>query len=245
MSIRTTAAALLVSALAVVAQPGTLRAEEVDAAFGAKVRAYLLAHPEVLEEAIDALQAKRQTERVAMQKAAVEKAGAALYDSPANVVLGNPKGDVTIVEFFDYNCGYCKRAFPDMLALLASDTKLRFILKEFPVLGPGSQEAATIAAAVLRLAPMRYQDFHRRLITVRGEVNRAKAMEVAVAVGLDAAKVEAEAKSPDVLASIDATRELADTLGITGTPSYVIAGDVVPGAVGADQLRARIAAARR
>lgn len=235
--------ALLLAALLPLAAPA--RAADTDAEFGAKVRAYLLAHPEVIEEAVDALQQKKELERVAFQRAAIQQSKAELYDSPANVVLGNPKGDVTIVEFFDYNCGYCKRAFPDMLALMAANPNLRFILKEFPVLGDGSQAAAEVAAALNRIQPMRYQDFHKRLITVRGEVNKAKALEVAAAVGVDAASIEAELKKPDVARSIAATRALADGLGITGTPSYVVADDVVPGAIGADRLQQRITAARR
>lgn len=238
-------AAALVLALAVALPFAAPARAETDAEFGRKVRDYLLANPEVIEEAIDALQRKKETERVAFQKAALKQAHAELYDSPANVVLGNPKGDVTVVEFFDYNCGYCKRAFPDMLALIAANPNLRFILKEFPVLGDGSRAAAEVATAVHRVAPMRYQDFHKRLITVRGEINKAKAMEVASAVGVDPAAIEAELKKPAVTQSIEATLRLADGLGITGTPSYVIADDVVPGAIGADRLQQRITAARK
>lgn len=238
-------AAAFVLALAVALPFAAPARAETDAEFGRKVRDYLLANPEVIEEAIDALQRKKEAERVAFQKQALKQAHAELYDSPANVVLGNPKGDVTVVEFFDYNCGYCKRAFPDMLALIAANPNLRFILKEFPVLGDGSRAAAEVATAVHRVAPMRYQDFHKRLITVRGEVNKAKAMEVASAVGVDTAAVEAELKKPAVSDAIEATLRLADGLGITGTPSYVIADDVVPGAIGADRLQQRITAARK
>lgn len=237
-------AVLLALAMAVTAALPA-RAADVDPEFGRKVREYLLANPEVIEEAIDALQAKKEAARVALQREVLKTARTELYESPANVVLGNPKGDVTIVEFFDYNCTYCKRAFPDMLALIASDPKLRFILKEFPVLGDGSRAAAEVAAAVHRLAPMRYQDFHKRLITVRGEIDRTKAMDVAKAVGVDPSAIEAELKKPDVVASIEASLRLGEGLGITGTPSYVIADDIVPGAIGADRLAQRIAAARK
>jgi protein-disulfide isomerase len=236
-------AALLLAVALPLAAP--VRAAETDAEFGRKVREYLLANPEVIEEAIGALQQKKDTERVAMQQDVLKGAQRELYDAPANVVLGNPKGSVTIVEFFDYNCGYCKRAFPDMVALLGSNPDLRFILKEFPVLGDGSREAALVAAALHRVAPMRYQDFHKRLITVRGEVNKAKAMEMATAAGVDAAAIEAELKKPEAAASVDATLKLADGLGINGTPSYIVAGEVVPGAIGADRLQQRIAAARK
>jgi protein-disulfide isomerase len=209
------------------------------------VKDYILQNPEIIEQAIDALQAKKEADKVAMQQVALKDAAKTLYESPSNVVLGNPKGNVTIVEFFDYNCGYCKRAFPDMMTLLDQDPNLRFILKEFPVLGPGSVEAAQVAAAVHRVAPMKYLDFHKRLITVRGEVNKAKAMEAVTAAGIDAALVTQEMAKPAVNASLQESMTLADGLGISGTPSYVVADAVIPGAIGADRLKERIAAARK
>ena len=135
------------------------------------IRDYLIRNPDVLVEALDALEAKRADEARAAQDAALASAGAELTASPAGTVLGNPEGDVTLVEFFDYNCGYCKRAMADMLDLMKTDPKLKVVLKEFPVLGPGSVEAAQVAVAARMQDPggKKYLDFHQKLLGGRGQ----------------------------------------------------------------------------
>ncbi|WP_407050909.1 DsbA family protein [Methyloraptor flagellatus] len=211
---------------------------------GQIIKQYLLENPEILDEAMSALEKKRADQAQAQQSRTIAEKASLLLNSPRQVVLGNPKGDVTVVEFFDYNCGYCKRAMPDMLALLEQDKNLRFVLKEFPVLGQGSVEAAHVATAVNKLAPEKYLDFHKKLLSARGEANKARAMEAAVAVGLDAAKIEAEMKSAEVQASLEEGFGLANGLGLTGTPSYVIGQQVIPGAIGMPKLKDRIAEVR-
>jgi protein-disulfide isomerase len=155
------------------------------------VKAYILEHPEVIEEAMALSEKKHQDEAAAQAQAAIVSQSAMIYNSPNQVVLGNPKGDVTLVEFFDYNCGYCKQALPDMVNLINSDKKLRVVLKEFPILTPGSEEAARIAVAVNLTAPDKYLEFHQKLLGGRGAANKARALEVVKEIGLDPAKIEA------------------------------------------------------
>lgn len=214
------------------------------AAIEAIVHQYLVQHPEVLEEAMAALE-KKQTAAAAENQAKVlaEKASV-LFDSPRQMVLGNPKGDVTMVEFFDYNCGYCKRALPDMMALLDRDKNLRIVLKEFPVLGPGSVEAAKVAVAVARVAPDKYLDFHKRLLGGRGEANRARALEAANSAGVDSNALDRMLTDGEIGATLEEVYGLANGLGLNGTPSYVIGSKLVPGAVGVGRLEQEIASAR-
>jgi protein-disulfide isomerase len=169
-----------------------------------------------------------------------------LFSSTHQVTLGNPQGDVTLVEFFDYNCGFCKRALADTLELLKSDPKLRVVLKELPVLGPGSLEAAKVAIAV-RMQDSdgtKYLEFHQKLLAGGMPANKANALGVAQSIGLDIARLEQDANSEEVTATLNESRKLAQTLGINGTPSYVIGNKVVVGAVGLAALSNTIKSAR-
>ncbi|HWT30566.1 MAG TPA: thioredoxin domain-containing protein, partial [Propylenella sp.] len=138
------------------------------------VRDYLLAHPEVIEEAITLLRAKREQEALAAQGKAIQENSAAIFDSKNQAVLGNPDGKITLVEFFDYNCGYCKRAVSDMNALLAANPDLRIVMKEFPILSESSVEAARISVAVNDSAPEKYLAFHQELFDRPGQANGSK-----------------------------------------------------------------------
>jgi protein-disulfide isomerase len=211
------------------------------------IKDYLIKNPEVLRDAIMELQ-KREAEAESKQRAvAVKENQKLIYDSPRGVVVGNKSGDVTVVEFFDYNCGYCKRALDDMMTLMKGDAKLKFVLKEFPVLGQGSEEAARVAVAV-RMQDKdgsKYLDFHRRLLGTRGEANGARALAAAKDAGLDMAQIDRDLKSDEVRATLEESRQLADALGISGTPSYVIGGEVVPGAVGVSTLSKIVSSVRK
>ncbi len=211
------------------------------------IKEYLIQNPEVLRDAMIELQ-KREAAAEATARAQAVKANQKLiYESPRGVVVGNPKGDVTIVEFFDYNCGYCKRALDDMMTIMKDDPKIKFVLKEFPVLGEGSVEAAKVAIAV-RMQDKdgkKYESFHRLLLGQRGEANRAKALAAAKEAGVDMAVLDRDMKTEEIDATLMESGVLADALGISGTPSYVIGGEVVPGAVGAEALKKRIAAVRK
>jgi protein-disulfide isomerase len=160
------------------------------------------------------------------------------------VVLGNPSGDVTLVEFFDYNCGYCRRAHADMTRLISEDGKLRVVLKEFPVLGPASMEAAQIAIAVNIIAPEKYGEFHDKMLADRAQASANRAIAVAESMGIDGAKLREAVKNDTVGKTIEEVYSMANALGLTGTPSYVLGDEVVVGAVGYDELKSKIDAVR-
>src|SRR6201747_2826156 len=210
------------------------------------VRNYLIAHPEVLEEAMAELSKRQTAAEAEKHEASVAKNADAIFNSPRGVTIGNKDGDVTFVEFFDYNCGYCKRAMTDMLDLMKSDPKLKVVLKEFPVLGPGSVEAAQIAVAARMQDPAgkKYLDFHQKLLGGRGQADKARAMAAAKEAGFDMAKLEKDLASPEVRATLEENLKLAEAMGMNGTPSYVIGKQVVIGAVGVDNLKEKIGIAR-
>jgi len=242
--------ALASAVLLMAAVPFIARAAEFSAPqrseIGTIVHDYLMAHPEVLQEAMAELE-KRQNEAQAEKgKAAVKQYSQALFMSPRQVTLGNHDGDVTFVEFFDYNCTYCKHAMNDMLTLLKDDPKLKVVLKEFPVLGPGSVEAAQVAVAVRMQdkTGKKYLEFHQKLLGGRGQADRAHALAVAKEIGLDMTQLQKDMQSPEVQATLDENFKLADALGLNGTPSYVIGGQVVVGAVGLPTLKQDINTAR-
>jgi uncharacterized protein len=207
---------------------------------------YILAHPEVIQDALAALQERQQADEAKANEAAVKEHDAEIFGSPHQVVLGNPQGKVTLVEFFDYNCAYCKRALPDMLSLMKDDGDLRVILKEFPVLGDDSVEAARVAVAVRMQDPtgQKYLEFHQKLLGGHGEANAERALAVAKDVGLDVDRLKRDMASPEAKATIDENLKLGETIGITGTPTYVVGSEVVVGAVGLDELAKKLAAAR-
>src|SRR5436853_110934 len=210
------------------------------------VKNYLVSHPEVLEEAMAELSKRQAAAETQKHETSITQNADAIFNSPRQVVLGNKDGDVTFVEFFDYNCGYCKRALSDMLDLMKADPKLKVVLKEFPVLGPGSVEAAQVATAVRMQdrTGKKYLEFHQKLLGGRGQADRARALAAAKEVGIDMARLEKDMTSEEVRASLEESMKLADKLGLNGTPSYVIGPDVVVGAVGYDTLKEKIEAAR-
>jgi protein-disulfide isomerase len=209
------------------------------------IRDYIIAHPEVLQEAMSELEKRQQAAELEKARTAVKSHGDAIFNSPRQVTLGNPQGDVTFVEFFDYNCGYCKRALSDMMELMKKDPKVKVVLKEFPVLGAGSVEAAQVAVAVRMQDPKKYLDFHQKLLMGRGQADKARAMAVAKEVGLDVARIERDLKSDEVAKTLEESMKLAEALGLNGTPSYVIGNDVVIGAVGFAALNQKVQAARK
>ena len=210
------------------------------------IKGYLLAHPEVLEEVSAELSKRQQAAEAEKHEAAVKKDAETIFNSPRGVMIGNHSGDVTFVEFFDYNCGYCKRAMSDMLDLMKSDPKLKVVLKEFPVLGPGSVEAAQVAVAVRMQDPSgkKYLDFHQKLLGGRGQADKARALAAAKDAGFDMARLEKDLTSPEVKATLEENFKLAEDMGLNGTPSYVIGNQVVVGAIGLDGLTQKINEAR-
>jgi protein-disulfide isomerase len=209
------------------------------------VRNYLLTNPEILVEVQTALEEKqKEAQRVASLQT-IQQAKDLIYNSPIDGVVGNPKGKTTIVEFYDYNCGFCKRAITDMQEIVKTDPDLRFVLKELPILGPDLQKAHVVAQAFKHLMPEKYSEFHMRLLGGETRATEETAMLVATSLGADEAKLREEMKNPEIQKGFDATFELADKLSITGTPSYVVGDEVVFGALGQQVLREKIATARQ
>jgi protein-disulfide isomerase len=210
------------------------------------VKEYLLAHPEVLEEVSAELSKRQAAAEAEKHDAAISQNAQTIFNSPRGVTLGNRDGDVTFVEFFDYNCGYCKRAMGDMLDLMKSDPKLKVVLKEFPVLGPGSVEAAQVAVAVRMQDPAgkKYLDFHQKLLGGKGQADKARALAAAKEAGFDMTRLEKDIASPEVRATLEENFKLAEAMGMNGTPSYVIGKQVVVGAIGRDGLAEKIGIAR-
>src|ERR1700735_3734038 len=214
---------------------------------GTIIKDYLLSHPEVMQDVMAELEKRQQSADAEKHRAAVAENKTALFSSPHQVVLGNPQGNVTMVEFFDYNCGYCKRAMSDMLDLIKTDGNLKFVLKEFPVLGEGSVEAARVAVAARMQdgTGKKYIEFHQKLLGSRGAADQMRALAVAKEVGFDMARIEKDMGSDEVKKTIEENMKLADALGVSGTPSYVVGEEVVVGAVGIDSLREKINAERK
>ncbi|HEV7435738.1 MAG TPA: DsbA family protein [Pseudorhizobium sp.] len=211
---------------------------------GEFIREYLIDNPEIMLEVQSALEAKQQAQRLEMAEQAVAANHDAIFASDADVVLGNPDGDVTVVEFFDYNCGYCKNALNDMESILQADPNVRFVLKEFPILGPDSLAAHRVANAVRLLAPEKYGEFHRTLLSATGLATEASAMDVATSLGLKEAAVR---KSMDENPNDSIVREayrLATSLGVTGTPTYIVGDEALFGAVGKDAIEEKVANVR-
>ena len=220
---------------------------------GEIVKGYFMRHPEAVGQILaELLKHRPGAVQSASSRTAVDRSlaiagnAADLFSSPHQATLGNPEGDVTLVEFFDYNCGYCKRALPDTLALIRDDPHLKIVLKEFPILGPGSAAAARVAVAARMQDPggQKYLAFHQKLLGSPGPAGEEKAMAAARDQGFDMARIEQDMASEEVGATLTEDMKLATALGFSGTPSYVIGKDVVLGAVGAIALKERIAAAR-
>jgi protein-disulfide isomerase len=192
------------------------------------IKEYLLNNPEILLDMQNALEAKMdklQSERTA---AYVKSNPTEIFRSPSSPVVGNAKGDVPVVEFFDYNCGYCKRAFGDVARLIDKDKQVRIILKELPILNKGSEEAARVALAAKMQG--KYWEFHRAMLESQGQANEASALRIAEKVGIDVARLKKDMASAEVKKEIDDTRALAQKLGIQGTPHFLVGDRIIPGA---------------
>jgi protein-disulfide isomerase len=218
-----------------------------DKAFGAKVRAYLLNHPEVLEEAFDRLQAKKEADKQALAHGAIRANRQALEHDPRDGVLGNPKGTVTVVEFFDYRCPFCKAAEPALEKLLADNKDVRLVLKEFPIIDYEDQSHLSRDAAHVALATMaqgKYAAVHQALLAQKVKLDPDVVDQVLKDNGVDVAKARAAATGSAIDEQIADTYKLAHALGIDGTPDFVVGDTLIPGAQ-MDALEIAIAQARQ
>jgi protein-disulfide isomerase len=206
------------------------------------VKDYLRTHPDVLIDAMQAADDKLKADAKDKAQQALIAHRRELLEDPLSPVAGNPKGDVTLVEFFDYRCPYCKQVEPALEKLVGADHQLRFIYKEFPVLGPDSETAAHVALAARKQG--KYDAFHRAMMATGGHIDEAVIYKVAASAGLDVDRLRQDMKSPDVESELKANFALADDLDISGTPAFIVGDTIVPGAMSPDALKQLIATAR-
>ena len=207
------------------------------------VREYILANPEIISEAVEALDKKMAKGKADQRTATIAKRRQDLFSPAEGTVIGNAKGDVTVVEFFDYNCGYCKSMFQAIAELLKEDRNMRLVLKEYPILGPSSMTASRAALAARKQG--KYADIHLALLNHKGQLSDATVMDIAGKVGLDVKKLENDMKDPAITDIIVKNHNLADELGIDGTPSLIVGDAFVPGAIPKEKLVEYIAEARK
>jgi protein-disulfide isomerase len=248
-SIRSACAGALALALCLAPALGA-RADEFTPsqkdAIGEVVRAYLIEHPEVLRDAMKALDAKESAAVAAAQQKILGDPQSPVFASQYQANVGDPQGKTTLVEFFDYNCHFCKGALTDIAHLMKDDPKLRLVLKDFPVLGTGSVEAAKVAIAVRNQLPGdKFWAFHAKLLATQGPVGKDEALAVAKELKLDMAKLQKDIDDPKIADGIQETLKMADSLQISGTPSFVVGQEVVVGAVGYDQLKQKLDSVRQ
>jgi protein-disulfide isomerase len=206
------------------------------------LESYLLNDPDILERMNNRLADEKASAQRKAMKDTIDAHYADIYQAPDAVVLGNPKGDVTLVEMFDYNCVYCRQALPDMAQLIQDDPKLRIILRQFPILTQGSIEAARVAILVSENPKINYWDFHQKLFAMRaGTVDAGQALQVAEQVGGDRAELMVDMDSNHTTDAIQQSYSLAKALNINGTPSYILGDELIFGALPLDQMKAKIA----
>lgn len=216
------------------------------AAFRAEVRDYLVENPEVIVEAMGVLQSREDVAAGERDKALVVEYADAIFNDPASWVGGNPDGDITVVEFMDYRCSYCRKAKPELDELVKSDGNIRLIIKEFPILGEGSMLSSRYAVAVLQLyGNDAYKAAHDALMTLRGDATPETLTRMATDMGLDAAKIIDRMNAPEVKAVIDANHALGSSMDINGTPMFVIQNSMVRGYLPLEDMRKLVEDARK
>lgn len=204
---------------------------------------YLMKNPDVLIEAIRNAEDKLNHEADAKATKVLSDRASEIFDDPATPVGGNPKGDVNIVEFFDYRCPYCKQVLPTLQTVLKEDHQLRFVYKEFPVLGPASVVAAHAALAAQRQG--KYEAFHTAMMATKGQITEDTVYKVAGSVGLDVDRLKQDMAAPEIDRELKANMALAEELNIRGTPGFIVGTKIVPGALDLDALKNMIAEARK
>lgn len=244
MSPRSALAACAAVALCLAAPVARAADKPLDKAAVEKiVRDYLLANPEVLLEAMQVLETRSQAESAKSQRDAIQAAKAELFESKTSPVGGNPKGDVTLVEFFDYNCGFCKRANPERDKAVATDGKVRIVFKELPILGPSSVTAAR--AALAARAQGKYVELHEAMFDQPGSLTDDAVFKIAEAVKIDVKRLRRDMEDPAIDKEIEANRDLARKLGIRGTPGFIVGDQLIPGAIDAETFAKLFADARQ
>ena len=206
---------------------------------------YLRARPEVILDSIRVMQEREQATQLQRQRDGLVSRRGEIENDPASPVVGNPQGDITVVEFFDYRCGYCKAVLPTVLRLLKDDPKIRYVMKDLPILSPESRIAAKLTLAVWKSEPKRYFDLHSRLMEARGDLTENRIYDIAKAVGVDVVRAKREMNTAEIEEMLMANMNLAQALGISGTPGFVIGNHLVPGAIDYDALKELVSQVRR
>ncbi len=228
---RLTAAAVTALSLALPAA-----AQQMDeAALRALILETIRTNPEIVMEAIEILQTRENEAQAQAAAQALEAQKGALHNDPNAPVMGNPDGDVTIVEFFDYNCGYCRRVFPSVKELIAGDDNIRVVMREWPILGEESVFAARAALASRKQG--KYAEFHDALMANEGRASQANVLSIADDLGMDITQLQADMAGPEVDAHIATSRQLTQALGLNGTPAFVFGDQLVPGAIELNQMQ--------
>jgi protein-disulfide isomerase len=206
---------------------------------------YLRAHPEVILESVRAMQEREQAAQIKRQQESLVTRRQEIERDPATPVIGNPNGTVTVTEFFDYRCGYCKAVFPSVQKLLKDDPNIRYVMKELPILSPESRIASKLALAVWKNEPKRYQDLHTRLMSAQGDFSERRIFAIAKEAGVDIDRAKRGMDAAEIEQALAANLELAQALGITGTPGFVIGKQLAPGAIDYETLKRLVAEARK
>jgi protein-disulfide isomerase len=207
-----------------------------------QISQYLKAHPDEVLAALKLAQANAQQQQRAEAQQSLEQKQDQIFNNPADPVIGNAQGDVTVVEFFDYRCPYCKRVTDSLMTLLKDDPNVRLVFKELPILGPESVVAARIALAAHRQG--KYEQVHTAFMAHKGSFEEAALLELAGSVGVDPAKLAADMADPAIQGQLQANDSLAGALGITGTPGFLFGKQLVPGAVSLDDMKKLVSATR-
>lgn len=197
-------------------------------AIGELVKDYLIKNPEILIDVQSALEAKMEKEQSEKLRSFMSENSKDIYRNPESPVAGDPNGDITVVEFFDYNCGYCKRGLSEVQKLIESDKRVRVVFKELPILSKGSEETAKAAFAAK--AQGKYWEFHQAMLTIKGQANESSSLKAAETLGLDMTKFKSDMASPAVEAELEKVKELAKKMGINGTPHFLVGDKSIPGA---------------
>ena len=206
------------------------------------IKQYIYDHPEIIVDAISRMQSRQKAEEEARVISALKKNRQKLEKTPDDPIIGNPNAPVTVVEFFDYRCGYCKRVFKNMIKVLEGNSNVRFVLKELPILGPGSLAASRASLAVWKLNKEKYFAFHSALLEARGSMTDTKIFHIADKLGINTTRLKSHITSPEIDKILQENQRLAQDLNITGTPAFVIGDKLIPGALDLDTMRQVIAA---
>jgi protein-disulfide isomerase len=204
---------------------------------------YFMNNPKALIDAIEHAEASLKEDEQSQAKTVLQSHREELEQDPTSPVLGNPKGDVTIVEFFDYRCPYCKLTAPTLQTLIGQDSKIRLVMKEFPILGKESVFASRIALVVKKHG--KYAEFHQAMFALKVKIDDAQTLEVVKAIGLDPTQIKKEADGADIDAILKHNYDLAKQLNLNGTPAFVIGDTLLPGAVELKDFQDAVATARK